>query len=621
MCGIFGVVSWSRPVDEARLSAAHAVQGHRGPDGSGTWRGRVGRCDVALGHGRLSIIDLSDAASQPMVDAARGTVLSYNGELYNYLEMRAELAGAGEGFRTSSDTEVLQTALSRWGVGPALTRANGMWAFAWLDERAQRLVLSRDRAGEKPLYMCWDGDTLFFASEIKTLFALTGGRRAVDAQVAGEYLLQAAVDTGERTFFEGIRKLPAATFAAFDLSAPASPAEPVAYWRCAETTPARGLDDLIEETRETFLDSVRIRLRSDVPVGVLLSGGIDSSAIAAAVQAIRGKDARLDMLSAVSADPRFDESRFIDLVARHLGRAPRTVSLDLVPRDALAMLSDVTWYNDEPVVSFTSVAHHMLMRKAGELGLKVVLSGQGADEILCGYRKYVGFAAQALLRERRPLAAAQLLYGFWRNGSMLNQFNLAEGRRYLPGRRKSAGIAGPALADYVPVSLGLGDGSVQRRQVADITRFSVPALCHYEDRMSMANGREIRLPFLDHRLVDLLVPAPVDAKLHKGWTKYVFRRAMDGLLPREIAWRKDKQGFVSPQGEWLKNELRGAVLEHFGSDALMVKAGLVDHRQLQARYEAYCRQPAGAGDIWFRDLFAPLALEVWMRRFAEHLQC
>ncbi len=619
MCGIFGVVSWSRPIGEERVLAAHRVQAHRGPDGAGTWRGRVGRCEVVLGHQRLSIIDLSDAAAQPMVDPDGRSILAYNGELYNYLELRAEMTAAGESFRTSSDTEVLQKALHHWGVEPALARANGMWAFAWIDERGERLVLSRDRGSEKPLYLARDGDVVCFASEMKTLFALLGGRRTIDAQVAGEYLLQAAVDTSERTFFAGVSKLPPAAFAVLDLSAPPCDLAPRPYWRCPTQAPPRPLPDLIAQTRETFLDAVRIRLRSDVPVGVLLSGGIDSSAIAAAVHHLGGVG--LDMLSAVSRDRRFDESRFVDVMTSHLGRAAHKVELDLEPAQAMELLRDVSWYNDEPAVSFTSVAHYLLMRKAADLGLKVILSGQGADEMLCGYRKYVGFAAEELVRSGRVLEAAGLVYGFWRNGTILNQFSLAEARRYMPGRRgrREPGIAGPALDDFVPVSLGLGKGSVQERQAADLTRFSVPALCHYEDRMSMANGREIRLPFLDHRLIELLVPAPVDVKLRKGWTKYVFREAMRDLLPPEIAWRKDKQGFVSPQGEWLKHELRPAVLDHFGPDALMVKAGLVDHDALARRYEAYCRQPAGAGNIWFRDIFSPLALEVWMRRFEDHL--
>jgi asparagine synthase (glutamine-hydrolysing) len=219
----------------------------------------------------------------------------------------------------------------------------------------------------------------------------------------------------------------------------------------------------------------------------------------------------------------------------------------------------------------------------------------------------------------------RVLMGFMLNRTVLNQFDLSNAKRYLGvlrrvsnllhGKHSENASEGAWLRGWTALPLGLGTGSLADRQMLDIRRYSVPALCHYEDRMSMAWSREIRLPFLDSRLIDLLVRAPDDYKLQRGWTKYALRKAMQSLLPPEICWRKDKQGFSNPQGEWLKQELRAPVLEAFSADSLISRKGIVDSRSLLRRYEMYCRQRAGGGMIWYREIFAPFSLELWMRSF------
>ena len=262
------------------------------------------------------------------------------------------------------------------------------------------------------------------------------------------------------------------------------------------------------------------------------------------------------------------------------------------------------------------------MRRAKELGITVLLSGQGADELLCGYKKYLGFYIQWLVENRQYGKALNVLYQYWRNGTILSQFNVAEARRYMPAyfRKKNDDVLGDAVKDYTQVQMGRGKGmTVQQRQYEDVKRFSVPVLTHYEDRMSMAFSREIRLPFLDHRLMDVLLPMPVHYKMDQGWTKYIFRRAVSRLLPSEIVWRKDKQGFVNPQSEWLKHELRSSTESYFDSSSLIFKYRLVNRNNLLQKYKRYCKQPAMKGPIWFREIFSPLALEIWLRRYEEHI--
>jgi asparagine synthase (glutamine-hydrolysing) len=630
MCGIFGVLRRGPIEPNADLiREALRAQAHRGPDGQGLIVERFPGGTLTLAHQRLSIIDLTDAAAQPMSYRDGRGWLTYNGELYNYLELRTDLACAGEQFRTRSDTEVLLAALHRWGPLRALERFNWMGAFAWYDRQTQRLVLACDSGSEKPLYHYMDERQLVFASEIKALLPLVGRRLALDREVIGRFLFQGLADTSPETMFRGVTRLPPGTFAVLDLAGGELRVEPQSYTapEYAGEPRAMPLPAFEDELRRLLVDSVRLRLRSDVPVGVLLSGGIDSSAIAAICQSIAGLDATPRLLSVVSEDPRFDESVHIAVMERHLGRSADKVTLQADPARIVDDVSVVNWYNDAPVTGLSAVGHFKLMELARQLGVKVILSGQGADEILLGYRKFLGFYLQSLLRRRRIGAALAVLARFVLNGTVLTQFSMADAKRYLPFRIGSAAvhradgtaIEGEWLRGWKPIDLGLGAGTLEQRQLEDVRRLSVPSLCHYEDRMSMAMGREIRLPFLDTRLVSFLLRAPADYKLRAGWTKYSLRKAMEPMLPPAICWRKDKQGFSNPQGEWLKEELREQVREALGPDSLIARKGIVSSASLLQKYERYRQQPAGRGSIWYREIFAPFSLELWMRRYEQWL--
>ncbi len=616
MCGIAGVVSESKVSVEA-LDKAAQIQKHRGPDASGAKVFSAGVWNVGLAHQRLKIIDLSDAANQPMeLDGGKSAII-YNGEVYNYIELRLELEGEGYRFKTSSDTEVVLNALDCWGVEGALNRFNGMWAFAWFDAQNKKVVLARDRVGVKPLnYALLDGK-LYFASEVKTIIEMSGKRFALNRQVIGRYLVQSLLETSDETFFKGINKIPAASYAILDLKGKKIDFEIKEYWRIPVSEKKPGSEkEVIEKVRELFIDSVKLRLRSDVPVGVLLSGGVDSSSIASVMNGILGKDAKLNLLSAVSKDGRFDESMWIDLMASSLGKEVHKVELDMHPDESIEYLRQACRHNDGPVGSFSNVAHYLLMRQARELGITVILSGQGADELLCGYKRYLGFYLKGLVSAGSYLKAFNVLSGFGRRGTVLSQFTFAEAKRYLPGfmQKDETDILGESLKEYLRVDVGLSAGmTMPELQAKDIKRLSVPMLVHYEDRMSMAWSREIRVPFLDYRLIETLVPLATDMKIKDGWTKYVFRKAMEDFLPAKIAWRKDKQGFVNPQSEWLKNELKGKVKEFFSPDSLMSKYGLVNVNNLLLKYDSYCRQSPDRGRVFFREIFNPLALEVWLR--------
>ncbi len=597
-------------------------QHHRGPDGEGCWSGQVAGFQIGLAHNRLAILDLSEAGRQPMFTPDGDHALIYNGEIYNYKELRSDLEAQGIGFRTQCDTEVLLLALATWGER-AVEKFNGMWAFAWFDLRAGRLMLSRDRFGIKPLHLYRGRNSLFFASETKAILAGSAERFPINPSVAGRFVEQSLLDAQSETFFSGIEALPAGHNLVFELNGRTG-LEPQShsYWSPSTEAVKGNIAQRIDEVRETFADAVRIRLRSDVPVGVLLSGGVDSSSIAAVMRRVLGRDSDLHVMSAVSDNGRFDEKPFIDLMARHLECPVHWVRLKTEPSQWFQLVSEVTYSNDEPIGGFSSVAHYLLMKQAKELGITVILSGQGADELLCGYFKFTGFYLQQLVRQRRLAAAARLLAGFARRGTVLRQVEFSEARRYLHRffKRADIDIRGPLLrATECRIPMGLSGGTVIDRQRADLYRFSVPALVHYEDRSSMASSREIRLPFLDYRLVNLLLPIDPEWKLRDGWTKWIFRQAMKDWLPEGIVWRKDKQGFINPESEWLKSELRPAIERFLREDLLIAQAGLVDRDALIRRYRAYCDQPPMSGRFSVKDIFNPIALELWARSFEPHL--
>jgi asparagine synthase (glutamine-hydrolysing) len=624
MCGLAGIFG-SLGVERTRESIERMlrVQSHRGPDSNGSWSGTVLGMVVGLGFRRLKILDLSDSANQPMVSQDKRFVFVFNGEIYNYLELRKELAASGVLFRTQGDTEVLMQALMLWGPS-ALSCLNGMWAFLILDRVTGEVMLSRDRFGVKPLYTYFDERGLVVSSEIKAILEVANRHFQVQTSVANAYLRQGVLCAGSETFFEGIEEFPAGCWATFRIEdVGRKRLEPKRYWT-TPTSPATNLSEreLIESVRETFIDSVKLRLRSDVPVGVLLSGGLDSSAIAATVHHLDPSRDDIKLISAVGANGHNDEQPFIDVMATYLNRSVEKVVLNYPASEALDFISEASWFNDEPVGSFSTVAHYLLMKRARDLGVTVLLSGQGADEILCGYKKYIGFYIQELLTSGRWLAAARVFGSFFRNDTVLSEVNYREMKRYLPEglRLPEIDVRGPALLDFnqrIPV--GLNGGGVIGRQILDLQRLSVPALVHYEDRMSMAVAREIRLPFLDYRLVSQLVSLPVELKLRSGWTKWIFRKAMEPLLPHAIAWRKDKQNFIVPQNEWFRSELQGDVCKLLNGDWVSERLGLIDRGKFRIRYQAYLRQAANGGRLGIKDIFAPVAVELWARRFERYL--
>jgi len=621
MCGITGYVSASsHPATEQTLARMEAVQIHRGPDAQSVIVETVMGWTVGFGHQRLAVIDLTDAGTQPMSSASGRFLLVFNGEIYNYLELAESLSVT---LRTNTDTEVLLEHIEQYGLIETLYKCNGMWAFALLDRETGEIHLCRDRLGIKPLYYRIEGSTLYFSSEVKGILEGSQARFALDSQSIFNYVNHSVQDASEATFFQGIQSVPSAHMGSIDLADAQLGIELKQYW-ATPTSPKgeQSFSQSVLKLRNDFIDAVKLRMRSDVPLGVTLSGGIDSSSIAAVMNANMSPGQPLGVLSAVSSEPRFDESTYINAMAQAIDYPVSKVELDFDPVESMPTMREATWHNDAPLGTFSNLAYLFLMRRAKQMGLTVVLSGQGADELLCGYKKYLGFHLQSLLRSRQYGSALKLFLQFARNGTVLAQVNFREAKRYLPwtGSRRKKPLHGQALNDCQPLSLGLLTGqTVSERQLSDTQQYSVPYLLHYEDRMSMACSVEVRLPFLDYRLVEQLIPMPTAYKLSQGWTKFVLREAMKGLIPDVIAWRKDKLGFINPEEKWLHDEMKPTLDKLFSGDALMYQYQLIEKSVLLERYHQFCNAPVGKGQVWYREIFAPFALEVWLQTFSQYL--
>lgn len=614
MCGIVFAIATS-PVRDF-INVVHRRQRHRGPDGEGLHFEESGPIFWGMAHQRLSIVDLTDSGAQPMLSASGRLRILFNGEIYNYRELAKQFGLTA--LQSGSDTEVAVELIERLGIDEACRQFNGMWALVVHDRITNRMYVTRDRFGKKPMYIRRDSAGIFLASEMHSLLGLPGVGTSPNAIVTARFLAQSLQNVDDLSWIDGIESFPPASIAEIECSNPSAGLRRLRrFWEPDFDSPeeVRSDREAVEALRFLVQDAVRLRLHADVLVGIALSGGIDSSILS--VQAVRQARARGHealLFSAVNPGSDEDESPHIDTMARHLNCNVHRFQLAPDAGDGLfGLMQRCIRQSDGPISSFSSVLFYKLMERARATGITVVLTGQGADEAFCGYRKYPILEIKRRLARGDLWGAARLGWGFARNGTLLPQFNLREAKRYAGAANRS--LLGPVATQALRLEPLGRVSTLSQRQWDDVAKYSVPYLCHYEDRMSMAWSREVRSPFLDYRVVDFGLRLPERLKLSRGWTKYALRRAFECDLPSSIAWRKDKMGFVNPQDDWLKGSLQDVVRDVMGkSDARVYQAGLVDREGYLERLDSYC---AGRGNVWFRDVFGPFSLELWMHAVAD----
>ena len=622
MCGIAGILRVDgAPAGADLLGAMTSAIAHRGPDGDGFF------CDgsVGLGHRRLAIIDLA-TGDQPMATEDGSLVLVFNGEIYNFRELRRELEGRGATFRTTSDTEVILQAYEAWGVD-CLPRLRGMFAFALWDRPRRRLFLARDRVGIKPLVYAWDGRRLLFGSEIKALLEDPGLPREIDWQALRDFLTLHYIP-GPRTIFQAIRKLPPASYLLLDLER--GEPEVHRYWDLRFAPDPRPSEaEWLEGLRWHLTDAVRSHLVSDVPIGAFLSGGVDSSTVVALMaQATEG---RVRTFSIGFDDADFDELRH----ARDVARRYDTQHFEYVVKpNALDTLPRLAWQFDEPFADSSALPTYYVSKITRE-HVTVALSGDGGDENFVGYTRY---ARAARLHEQldgfpavlaRPLLrlAARLLPAGVRGQGYLDMLGAGPVDRYfkLMAYQRSEtlrGLLSPAAREHVaPVvtpdlfrrlaAEGRAPDYVSALQYLDIHCYLPEDILTKVDRTSMAVSLETRVPLLDHVLMEYVATMPTALKFKEGAGKVILKRAMAGDLPAGILERR-KMGFGLPIASWFRGELTDYVRDVLDGRRTRQR-GLVDPRAVSALLDEH--QGGGrdrSGQIW-----ALLALEEWARRWLD----
>jgi len=570
MCGIAGIIDKndkSIALDEIKAMTDAIV--HRGPDGEGFFIEK----NFAFGHRRLSIIDLSEKASQPMHYLQKYTIV-FNGEIYNYIEIKDRLKKQDYVFNSESDTEVILAAYDYWGKS-CVEQFNGMWAFALYDNTKQQVFCSRDRFGIKPFYFCEVDDRFCFGSEIKQLLPFLKGNQ-VNKQILLDYLFIGVEEYNNQTFFKDIQKLPQGHNLIYDLKSNSYGIEPYYGISINEGIGKLSFLEAKNRFRELFEDSINLRLRSDVKVGTCLSGGLDSSSIAVIAAQKFNKESTGDKFAAVHArsiEKNTDESDFAQIVAE-------TANLDLHftspdQKDFEKVLKEVIKIQEEPFGSPSIMMQYFVFQKAKEEGLAVMLDGQGGDELLLGYDRYFvawlhsnkGFGRIRSFRKivgNSKLTSVQLLkyYLYFlnpkiRKAKIRKKFNFVK-EEFL--KQVNTGLL---------KRLSQGFQCLNQLQNDEVSKYQLPHLLKYEDKNSMAHSIESRLPFLDYRLLEFSLSLPPDHKIKKGWSKYILRKSMDNQLDKKVLWRKNKFGFEAPTKIWMSDHVK--IKETINGSAILRK--------------------------------------------------
>ena len=591
MCGIAGAVGRNKKIDHHLLKRMTDSVAHRGPDGEGFWIDS--KEQVGLGHRRLAIIDLSDAGRQPMAYSNGRYHLTFNGEIYNYVELRADLEARGHRFVSTSDTEVLLALFSEK-KEKCLDELDGMFAFAIWDDKERRLFAARDRFGEKPFYYGLHEGTFYFGSEMKALWAAGVPRVTADAMIYN-YLAEGFMyDPRDlsRTFFDGISKLKAAHY--FYISPDDLEAKQIRYWTLEEQVLDQEIPevDAEERFRELFTESVKRRLRSDVPVGSSLSGGLDSSLVVCTIDRLN-KETSVRQATFSARFPGFakDEGEYMQAVIDRTNVEPHFVFPD--EEGLIENIEKLFHHQEEPFGSASIYAQYCVMRLAKEHGVIVLLDGQGADELLAGYHPYFDDYLDELRRGRPQAWRAERKAHAALYGGRKGNFDLKKAvAKSLPGplrftakrlyrrwnRVSSSFLSEDFRQANANDSFGFPDkpGSLRESLRRHAEGGALEELLRYADRNSMAHSREVRLPFLSHHLAEFLFSLPSDLKIRNGVHKYIMRRAFRDVLPEKILGRTDKIGYEPPQRSWLSDPRMTEKVKD--AAATLISAGILSRK-------------------------------------------
>lgn len=553
MCGIAGIIGKRAKHSEPTIQKMTDSLAHRGPDGSGFWSSPA--ANIRFGHRRLSIIDLSKNAAQPFESTDRRFVITYNGEIYNYRELRQECEKHGSVFKSTSDTEVVLEAFRHWGTD-CFRRFQGMWALALFDRDKNQVIMSRDHFGIKPLFISEHDGTIYFASEIKSFFEIGSRFTEVDEVSVHMFLSHGTIDRSEWTFFKNIKRFPQAHFASIDCD-DLENFKLTRFWTPEIREVKISYDEAVQEFRRLLTKSMDLHMRSDVPVGSCLSGGLDSSSI---VGLARRESAEKDFFTFTTRFPEFpqlDESAWAQKVSTRF----HTQAFWAEPKieDLKNNISDVLNTQDEPFGSLSIFSQYSVFKRIRDKGIKVVLDGQGADELLGGYHGLVPlFHLDLRKRGYKIRAAGQRLRWSMHNMKFASLIFNWKSKHSEPEPAHSVPEELIEETRYREENLFVPFEDINSYLFKMVTETNLPQLLRYEDRNSMRFSVESRVPFLHVPLVEFCFSLPSNYKYRSGWTKAILRDAMSDLLPHDVCRRRDKLGFPAPDSFWVKDLLESS---------------------------------------------------------------
>lgn len=590
MCGISGIVYQQKegflfPKDE--IEKMNHLIAHRGPDSEGYYYDN----NVAFGHKRLSILDLSELGHQPM-KFLDDYIITYNGEIYNYIELREQLREKGYKFISDTDTEVILAAYSEWGEN-CVNYFNGMWSFCIHDKKKNILFCSRDRFGIKPFHYAVVNNKFVFGSEIKQiLFHLEENILNPDTLV--EYLLS-ATDFGDKTFFKEVYRLPQSHNLIYDLKDNKYEIKRYFSIKFSKEINALPFEEAFEGLEALLKDAVKIRLRSDVKVGTSLSGGLDSSIIASMAAEIYESEERFTGIHSQSSEKSGDESHYAKAVSDNANLDLKVIKPE--KKDFFDHLENVIRVQEEPFPGPSIFMQHFVFRKAKEEQCTVMLDGQGADEVLLGYHYYYPHYLKSVSLSSKLRIFKEILSNsdytksnliklfFYYSFPSIRKMNVMKKYKFI-NKKYLKSFNKDLLHDLTRSYEGMFD-----LHENEIYSLSLPPLLRYEDRNSMNYSIESRLPFLDYRLVEYALSIKDSYKIHEGWTKYILRKVGDEILPKEVTWRKDKIGFKAPDNSWLSSKRDGMIEEIHKSKILKFVLNEIprnmDDRMLWKLYNIY----------------------------------
>lgn len=646
MCGFCGVINIDgEPVDVQLLREMTELISHRGPDDEGyllinSLSNKIVSCygddtvaslkkqlqplqnlitgNVGMGFRRLAIIDLSDNAHQPMLDKETETAIVFNGEIYNYLELRNVLKGLGHTFCTSSDTEVILKAYCQWELD-CVNYFNGMWAFVIWDNKRNRIFCCRDRFGVKPFYYHFnEGHKLIFASEIKSILKMVNPR--ADLFSVNEFLTWSQLDHTKHTFFQDVNQLRGG----HSLLLQGCNLKIEKYYDLKTVPISEKRDQAIEQFRQTLFDSVKLRLRSDVPVGFAMSGGLDSSSIVSIAKEYKNIE-RLNTFSVVFPNTAQDESKYVRMMTDFTGVHNHSISPN--EDSLLSVMDEFVWHQEEPNNGSSYLAEYLLRKSISESKIKVTLEGQGADEIISGYRPLIHFYLQDLLKDGKYIK-------YIRESILLNDITSVGAKHFIanlaavysPGlyrllrRWQLRRVSDFVLPEFVSAFrdrtveyqlTGKYSSHLNQKLYQYLFETSLPPQLVRADKSSMAFSLECRFPFLDYNLVELAFSLPYNMKINNGVTKYVLREAMKNHLPMGIYKRRDKLGFPTPENAWMRGKLKGWVMDSVYSTEFKSMPFLNWYR-FEKRLEHFMRY----GGDWGAHLWSILSVYNWHKSYS-----